>query len=75
MKIANKVSKKYITCVNPHSDTLGSSPAVAGFLLFSFLSQQAGFQSTFVFVIRLLIYNMIIYDSRLDEVITPTKTK
>ena len=30
------------------SDTLGSSPAVAGFSLFSFLSQQAEFQLTFV---------------------------
>ena len=32
-----------------YSDTLGSSHAVAGFLLFSFLSKQAEFQLMFVF--------------------------
>ena len=32
------------------SDTLGLSPAVAGFSLFSFLSQQAEFHLTFVYV-------------------------
>ena len=35
---------------------MGLSPAVAGFSLFSFLSQQAKLQLAFVFVIRLLIY-------------------
>ena len=49
-------------------------PAVASFSIFSFLPQQDEFQSTFVFVICLLMY-MIIYDLRLDEMITPTKTE
>ena len=57
------------------SDTLGSSPAVAGFSLFSFHLKQVGFQLNFHnnIVTHLRIY-MIIYDRRLDEVIAPINT-
>ena len=47
------------------------------FFTFLLLSQQAEFHLTFVFVIRLLIYNiyLIIYDSTLDEMITPDQNR
>ena len=52
-----------------------SRTAVAGFSLFSFLSQQAGFQLNVRICHTPAYIHMIIYDSRLDEVIIPTKTE
>ena len=59
-----------------YSQRKDKSEKPATFSLFSFLSQQAKFHLAFVFVIHLLIrIYMIVYDSRLDEVIIPTKTE